>query len=81
MQSLRDEVVQQLDNIEDILRAFMLMVLDEFNNHSARINGILTAIDNGSNLAAIKTAVGAINDIPERTAQQLRSAIRNKLGS
>lgn len=81
LEAVRDEIVQQLDRVEDILRAFMLTVLDEFNAHTGKINGILDAIDNGANLSAIKTAIGAIADQPIRTTAQLRAAIRSKLGS
>ena len=61
------------------LRALLLIVLDEFNLHSAKTNAILTAIDNAATLAALKTAVAAITDLPTRTAAQLRTAIQNKI--
>lgn len=77
----RDAEVAPLDNVETLLRAFMLIVLDEFNLHSTRLNALLTAIDNNSSLANIKTAVLAIQDIPARTAQQLRDAMRGRLGT
>jgi hypothetical protein len=80
LEALRDQTVQQLDRVEDILRAFMLMVLEEFNRHTARTNALLTAIDNAASLAALKTAVGQINDLPTHTAADLRAAIRLKLG-
>jgi hypothetical protein len=81
LQAQRDAVVQQLDKIEDVLRAFMLAVLDEMNGHAAKINAILTAIDNGANVGAIKTNILAIADYPTRTVAQMRAAIRTKLGS
>lgn len=79
--SLRDAAIQQLDQIEDVIRAFMLVVLDQVNEHSGRIVGILDAIDQGANLTAIKTAIAAIQNIPQRTVAQMRSAIRAKLGT
>lgn len=79
MQAQLDSVVQQVDKQGDILRAFMLMVLDEFNRHSTLSNGIKSAIDNGTNLTAIKTPVAALSSVPTRTAQQFRAALRAKL--
>lgn len=77
----RDEIAAQLDNVEDVLRAFMLTVLDELNLHADKINAILTAIDSGANLTAVKTNIAAIADYPQRTATQLKNAVRGKLGS
>jgi hypothetical protein len=77
----RDAAVQQLDQLEDVLRAFMLSVLDELNNHAAKVNEILDAIDSGANLAAVKTNIAAIADFPQRTVDQLKTVIRSKLGS
>ena len=61
------------------LRAFMLLMLDELNAHTAKINSILTAVDNAATFATLKTAILAIADLPTRTANQLRTAINNKL--
>lgn len=77
----RDGAVARLAQTEDIMRAFMLLVLDEFNAHTAKTNAILTAIDNATTLANLKTAIAALLDLPTRTEQQLRTAIRNKLGT
>lgn len=81
LEDMRDMAAAQLDNIEDILRAFMLTMLDELNNHANKINSILNAIDNASTLAEVKSAIGAISDYPQRTVAQLRNAIRDKLGN
>jgi hypothetical protein len=80
LEAMRDGVVQQLDQVEDILRAFMLMVMNEFNRHTERTNAILTAIDNATTLATLKSAVAQINDLPTRKAAELRAAIRLSLG-
>lgn len=77
----RHAAAAQLQQTEDIVRAFMLIVLDEFNLHAQKSTAILNAIDNGASLAAIKTAVAAITDYPQRTEAQLRTAIRNRLGT
>lgn len=71
----------QLDKTEDILRAFMLSVLDELNLHAEKHNAILDAIDAASSLSNLQTRVAAISNYPARTTQQLRDAIGGKLGS
>jgi hypothetical protein len=77
----RDAVVSALDAAEVIDRAVLLVILDELNAHALKINALLDAIDAAASLAALKTAVGAISDYPQRTVQQLRTAVRNKLGA
>jgi hypothetical protein len=81
VEAVRDAAVAQLQQIEDILRAFMLTVLAEFNLHALKHNEILDAIDNGANLAGVKTNIAAIGDYAQRTELQLRNSIRSKLGS
>lgn len=81
LEAMRDSVVTQLDAQEDILRGFMLAVLDELNGHALKINAILDAIDQATNLASLQTAVGQIADYPQRTPINLRTAVRNKLGT
>jgi len=80
-EAFRDGTAERVDQVEDIIRALSLVLLDELNLHAERTNGILTAIDNGASLAAIKTAVLAIQDVPLRTIQQLKNGLRSKLGS
>jgi len=74
-------IAEQIDTVESAMRAFMLTVLDELNLHAAKHNAILDAVDAATNLADLKTRVGAIADYPQRTANQLRTTIRNKLGN
>lgn len=64
----------------DLLRALALLVLDELNAHAAKTNAILTAIDNATTLANLKTAVAAIADLPTRTVAQLKTALAGKMG-
>lgn len=77
----RAAAAAQLDRQEDVLRAFMLTVLDEFNGHATKLNAVLSAVDAATSLGDLKTRVGLIADYPARTAEQLRTAIHNKLGS
>ena len=60
-------------------RAFALLVLDELNAHAVKMNAVLTAIDTGANLTAVKANIAAIADYPARTAAQLKQAIRDKI--
>lgn len=81
IEASRDALVNELDQVEDILRAFALALLDEFNLHASRTTAILDAIDGASNLAGVKTAVASILDVPQRSISDLKTAIRNKLGT
>jgi hypothetical protein len=76
----RDAVAATIDEVEGFARAFALACLDEFNAHATKINAILTAIDNGGTLAAVKTNILAIADYPQRTVANLKTALRNQLG-
>lgn len=77
----RDAEAAILEAVERIDRAFMLIVLDEFNAHANKINSLLDAMDASSSLADMKTRVGLIANYPQRTAQQLITSIRNRLGA
>lgn len=77
----RDGLATQFNEAEDILRAFMLIVLDEFNAHTDKVNSLLDAMDASTSLADMKTRVGAITNYPTRTPAQLITAIRNRLGT
>lgn len=81
LQAQLDEVVQQLDQANDILRALAKMLVSEFNAHANKMNTLLDAIDGAGSLAALKTTVATIQHHPTRTLAQLRQAIRNELGS
>jgi hypothetical protein len=80
LEATRDQIVQQLDQQEDILRAFAGLLVDELNAHASRTNALLNAIDAAASLAALKTAVAPIANLPTRTLAQMRTAIRNKIG-
>ncbi len=77
----RDAAVARLDSIEDTMRAFAQVMAYGFNAHTARINGILDAIDAGATIGAIKTSVASINNLPTYNMAGLRDAIRAKLGT
>ena len=77
----RDAAAAALDLVEDVLRAVVLELRDELNNHALKINSILDAVDAATSLADLKSRVASIADYPQRTVQQLRDAVRGKLGS
>jgi hypothetical protein len=77
----RDRLADEMDTLESYNRAFALLILDEFNDTSDTINEILDAIDGASSLADLQTTVSSIADRPNRTAAQLKTALRNKLDS
>jgi hypothetical protein len=75
----KDALASNEQQSNALIRAVVLLMLDEFNAHSAKTNAILDAIDGATSLANLKTAVSAIANLPIRTNQQLRIAIENKL--
>ena len=77
----RDNVSNEIDRVEDIVRALALTLLDELNNHADKMNEILDAADNATNLADFKARMGAISNYPQRTIAQLKTVLRNKLGT
>jgi hypothetical protein len=76
----RDAVASAMDQVDDITRAAVLVIMDELNLHSTRLAEIITAGSNAASLAGFRTAMQAIQPIQQRTAAQLKTAIRNKLG-
>lgn len=81
LEALRDSIIQQVDNFEDLMRAFARVMADGFNAHAARTNAILDAIDAGANIGAIKASVASIQNLPTYNMAGLRAAIRAKLGT
>jgi hypothetical protein len=77
----RDAVAARADDLEDVVRALALVLLDEFNLHTGRVNAILDAIDGASNFGQVKSAIAAINDLPTRDIADIKTGIRNKLGT
>lgn len=78
----RQAAATVLDNAEDIVRAMMLTILDEFNLHAARQTSLLAQIAAATSLANLQSRVASnVTAIPQRTTQQLRTAIAGKLGS
>lgn len=77
----RDAAMSEIDSVESATRAAVLVLLDELNAHASKLNAILTAVDGAASYGALRTAVAAIADYPTRTAAQIRTAIRAKMGA
>ena len=79
--AIRDDVAGRFDELEDITRAFALVVLDELNGRASTWNAILDAANASSNYSAFRSAVGSIPNYPQRTIAQMKTGVRNKLGT
>lgn len=77
----RDSVAGRMDRAESFERAFALLMLDELNRQADRFNELLNAIDTATNLGNLRSTVQGINDLPVRTAVQLRTALRNRMNT
>ncbi len=77
----RDSLSNSLANTEDILRAIVLVLIDQFGNHATEHNALLSTISNASSLNDLKSSVAAMTPLNVPTIQQARTQIRNKLGS
>ena len=82
LSAARDTTASNLDGLENIHRAAMLVILDEVNLHAQRFStDFKAAVAGAATLAALKTSVSAIPDVPQRSIAQLKTALRAKLGS
>jgi hypothetical protein len=76
----RDSATAQLDDLEDMLRAVLLVIKDEFNRHSEYAATVKAQTALATSLANFQTRMAAIPVVPTRTTADLRTAVRNKLG-
>ncbi len=67
------------DAISKKEKAVLLVILDEFNTHSVRINGILSAVAAATSLANLQTRMALVQAMPTRTATDLKTAVSNKI--
>ena len=61
------------------LRSIVLLLVDELNSLRTQWRDFQTAVASSSNLAALKTEVAAMPTLNDRTYQQARTAIGNKI--
>lgn len=62
-----------------IFRAMATLLLNELNSHATTIASLLDAIDAASSLATLKTAVASISNPPQRTLNQIVTALKNHI--
>lgn len=77
----RDRLADEMTALETYSRNFALIVLDEFNSVSSTINSILTQISSATSLADLRSRIQAITPRPQRTAAQLKTALRNRMNT
>jgi len=76
-----DSVAAQFDVVDNIERAAVLAIMDELNLHATTFAAIFAAAASATTLAQFKIAMAAITAVPQRSAAQIKTAIRNKLGN
>jgi hypothetical protein len=64
-----------------LVRAVVLLVLDEFNLHTTAVDAILSAVAAATSLADLKTRVALITALPIRTKGQLITALTTKISA
>lgn len=75
-------MVALIDQVESVLRHVVLLVRDEQNIQADRYNELRAQIVAATSLANLQTRVtNNTSDMPVRTLTQLRTAIRNALGT
>jgi hypothetical protein len=75
-----DTIATDATRTDSAIRAAMLVILDEFNRHSASQRAILDAANKATSLADFKSRMDLIDDIPVRTQSDMLNALRGKLG-
>ncbi|KKM24245.1 hypothetical protein LCGC14_1607060 [marine sediment metagenome] len=81
LSAVRDVLADEIDTVETFSRAFALVVLDEFNARTSKINSILAAIAGANNLNSLKSAAALITDLPIYSPAQLKAVVRLKADS
>lgn len=81
LEASRDANADEFDDTESVLRAFMRAVLDELNSHASKTNEILDAADEATSIADFNARLVAITDYPQRSPAQMKTAVRNRMGT
>jgi len=69
----------ELDNAQLITKGMALTILDELNRITSRMRDFDAAVQAATSLADLKTRVGGLLPIPERTVAQLKAAVKAKV--
>lgn len=75
----KESIVFALSLPENVLRLIISALIDELNLHSTKFQQVLDATAASTSLADFKARMAQISAVPQRTEQQLRTVIRNKL--
>lgn len=81
LSSYQDGLTAYFDVLDNIHRAAALVVMDEDNRTKVDIASMASAVAAATSLADLKTRFAAISFTPQRTAAQIKSAIRARLGT
>lgn len=78
--ALNDLLTSQ-DSQAVLMRAILLVLLDENNVTRGWIADFKTAVAASTSLADLKTRVAALPAMPDRTAAQFKTAVQNKINA
>lgn len=67
------------DDVITLLRGTVAVTMDEVNDLRQWVMGFKAAVAGAGTLAALKTAVAALPNTPDRTLAQARTAVKNKV--
>jgi len=81
LSAARDATAAAMDQLENYSRAFAEVCLDEFNRHTQWEADFTAAVAAATSLTNLQTRVAAIVPVPVRTLANLKTGVRNKLGT
>lgn len=76
-----DVIQNSIDKEEKLLKAVLLVALDEVNTIREWLASFKTEVAAATSLSDLKTRVGNLPAMPDRTAAQVKSAVLSKLSS
>ena len=78
----RDGIIQeQIDQLESVLRQVVIATVKEINILRQWIADLKTATASANNLNDFKAKIAALPDFTDRTLSQIKTQLRNNLGS
>jgi hypothetical protein len=78
----RDRLIQdQVDLVESVLRQVVVMTLGEINILRQWIVDFQVEVAAATNLNDLKTRIAGLPNLPDRTFAQIKTQLRNNLGS
>lgn len=77
----RDSIISRLDDLEILERAELLALLDDRNIWADWLQQFKDGVATANNLADIKSLISRLPNTPQGGIAQMKTKIRNKLGS